>query len=245
MARVASRKGSFFPSLACVRPVTGSDTLGAPGPNPREAVVSLLSRARSLQQQHDATLRNFIGKGKWAQIIDTVADLDGLPQDLVGAWEKTAEYSYFVLQFGSLFDECSTSLSAIVGPGGKPVARQLRTVAGAVRLETRFRRLIQCLETASTEDLRFRTETKVRRTGRSRTRDSRAAPSGQDELGYGVLSMMLTILALCLTVSIATLGLSLGVYIGAGTGVVGMVTSWATRHWWVPGLARAFSRDRR
>lgn len=232
----------LIPDCVFARVVGVSSWLGPPGPSPRDIVMSLLNRARLLRQEYDEALRAFIRMGNWATLVDAVADLDGLPQDILGDWERTTQYSGFVTRFGSLFDECSTSLSAIVGARGNPIATRLRTVAEAAQLETKLRRLIQSLETASTEGLRFQSEAKSQSQTRQRSHAPRRTFRDHEGFAYGVLAVMVGLVALCLSIAIATLGVSLGFEVGGVVGVIGVLALWATRRWWVTGLERAFSR---
>lgn len=235
------RIGVLFLSRATAPAVTGYSWLGPPGPMPRDVVSSLLNRARALQRDYDAALRNFIGLGKWAYIIDAIGNLEGLPLDFLGEWERTGQYSNFSGLFATLFDECSGTLSGIVGARGSPLAVRLRAVAEAVQLETKLRRLVTCLETASTEELRFKSESRTRKRSDSSARSRPVAPGGRESFAYTVLGMMIAILALCLGVSISVFGVPRGAYVGIGTGVVGLVAVWATRHLWVTRLVHAFS----
>lgn len=239
------REPFSFLSHARARVVTGHSWLGPPGSDPRDTVMSLLTRARSLRQEYDEALRTFIRLGHWAEIIDAFADLDGLPQDILGEWERTAQYGGFVARFGSLFDECSNSLSPLVGSRGSPVATRLRSVAEAVQLETKLRRLIQCLESTSTENLRFRTERRAQRRARKRSRAPQEPPGVHEGFAYGVLGVMIAVVALSLTAAIATLGVSVGFEVGGVFGVACVVVLWATRRWWVTGLEQAFSKRQR
>jgi len=215
-------------------------------PSPHSIVASLLTDARGLKLDYDAAFRGYLRTMKGASVIDALLDLEGLPQDIVGEWENSSQFSPFEQRFSSLFDRCGSSLLGLVYANGKSVAESLGSVAQATHLETKLRRLVTALESASITEIRVRPAGRLpRRRKAGSARGSQGANARHQGIAWSILGTLIGVFALVLLITIASLGLSEGLEVGGPVGLVVCLTLWFSRGIWGPRLSAVGSAGKR
>ena len=210
-------------------------------PATTDVIGALLAEARALRDAYDSALTTHLTNTRGLEFLSLLLSLENLSDALYEDWEQTVNYRQLRGRFDSLLDRATGSLATMVGKGGRDLRGALRPVAQAVRLDTKIGRLVLTLEILQTQPVRYR----VHRATRDERTPERSPPKSRqshEAEAWALVAVGVGILGVTAPLGIFAYGLLPGLVLAGILTFTGLFLLVLSRRWWVPYLARVFSR---
>src|SRR2546426_8218626 len=208
---------------------------------PKDVIGGLVVDARALRDDYESAVKTHLTNARGMDFLSALLSFEDLSDVLYEDWEQTGSYRQLRGRFDRLLDRATTSLESMVGKGGRDSRGALRPVVQAVRLDTKIRRLIVTLEGLQTQPVHYRLEG-ARVTERT-TRRPRSKRKGSYEAeAWALVAVGVSILGVAAPLGVLAYGWLLGIVFAGILTLVGLLLLVLSRRWWIPHLARVFSR---